>query len=221
MYDYYLDPNACLYGLRTGSEALHVMYNTYDGSVMIANNYFDGYKNLQVSISTCDMSGKSRLLGRYTTAVEATSLKNIVSVKERIDSIRAEHGVFLALELKDKSGKLLSENIYWLADQTGNYSGLTKMKPASLDISCRSAGTGKVEVRIRNKHGSPPAFFNRVSLVDAMTKQRVLPAFYDDNYVTVLPGKEKKIIIEYTGKVASPQVSVSGWNHKTSFHGIK
>src|ERR1041384_1114979 len=30
MYDYYLDPNACLYGLRSGSENLHVMCNPSD-----------------------------------------------------------------------------------------------------------------------------------------------------------------------------------------------
>jgi len=35
MYDYYLDVNACLYGLHNGSEPLHVMFDPVENMVMI------------------------------------------------------------------------------------------------------------------------------------------------------------------------------------------
>ena len=63
------------------------------------------------------------------------------------------------------------------------------------------------------RHHNPVAFFNRVSLVDAKTKERILPAFYSDNYVSVLPGTEKTITIEHTSTHAfKPLVTVEGWN---------
>ncbi|MGY0041436.1 hypothetical protein [Pedobacter sp. NJ-S-72] len=57
--------------------------------------------------------------------------------------------------------------------------------------------TGQVEVSLTNPANGPVSFFNRVSLVDSKTKKRVLPVFYDDNYFSILPGADKKILIDY------------------------
>ena len=52
---------------------------------------------------------------------------------------------------------------------------------------------GKVEVTISNAKENPIAFFYRLSLVNTATKQRILSAFYSDNYISVLPGETKKL----------------------------
>ena len=67
---------------------------------------------------------------------------------------------------------------------------------------------------LRNPAGGPVAFFNRISLVDPNTKKRLLPTFYSDNYVSVLPGESKTITLDYTPKPGAdkPMVSVRGWN---------
>lgn len=41
------------------------------------------------------------------------------------------------------------------------------------------------------------AFFIRVKLLDATTSALVLPAFYSDNYFTLLPGEEQTVAISY------------------------
>jgi hypothetical protein len=49
--------------------------------------------------------------------------------------------------------------------------------------------------------------------VNAATKERIVPAFYSDNYISVLPGEEKQITIDYTpvaGEKAA--VNIYGWN---------
>jgi hypothetical protein len=58
MYDYYLDPNACLYGLHCGSEPLHVMYDPVEGMTMIANNTFRSHRNLMMEIKTYVRQGQ-------------------------------------------------------------------------------------------------------------------------------------------------------------------
>ena len=67
-----------------------------------------------------------------------------------------------------------------------------------MNVTANKTGEGKIEVTISNPKDNPVAFFNRLSVVNATTKQRILPAFYSDNYISVLPGEEKKITIDYT-----------------------
>ena len=59
MYDYYLDPNACLYGLHCGSEPLHIMYDPVTGMTMIANNTFRTHRDLMMQVIVTDMAGRS------------------------------------------------------------------------------------------------------------------------------------------------------------------
>ena len=95
-----------------------------------------------------------------------------------------------------------------------------------------AAGTmRRIAVTLRNPAEDPVAFFNRISLVNPVTKQRLLPVFYSDNYVSVLPGESKTIFLEYEpgsggGTAArdgagSPQVSVRGWNVEEKLYPIK
>jgi mannosylglycoprotein endo-beta-mannosidase len=214
MYDYYLDPNACLYGLHSGSEPLHVMYNPTDGMVMVANNTFKPHTNLMLVVQTYDMEGNKKLLTQVFVDVTATTVKRYLSIKKEMDAAAKEHGAFLSLQLLDQDKKPVSENIYWIADEKGEYSGLKKMPAGKLEANAKEIGNGKVEVTLTNNNDGPLAFFNRLSLVNADTKMRILPVFYSDNYISVLPGETKKIIIDYTPQknAAKPLVSLSGWN---------
>jgi mannosylglycoprotein endo-beta-mannosidase len=60
----------------------------------------------------------------------------------------------------------------------------------------------------------PVAFFNRLSLVDGSGHERILPVFYSDNYITVLPGETKTVTMDYDAKLypKKPQLSIYGWN---------
>ncbi len=110
--------------------------------------------------------------------------------------------------------KIITDNTYWIPDSKGGFSGLQKMKAGELSVKAKYLKPGRVEVTLVNKQNNVLAFFNRVSLVDADSKTRVLPAFYSDNYVTILPGEEKKLIIDYNAPASKKklEVSISGWN---------
>jgi hypothetical protein len=43
---------------------------------------------------------------------------------------------------------------------------------------------------------------------------RILPAYYSDNYVSLLPGESREVEIEYPASAASgqPHVNLRGWN---------
>jgi mannosylglycoprotein endo-beta-mannosidase len=226
MYDYYLDPNACLYGLHTGSEPLHIMYDPIAGMTMIVNNTFRTHRDLMMQVRVIDMAGKSRLLSQQFFEVGPTVAKNFLPIGRGIDRMRSKEGLFLSLRLVNTAQQIVSDNLYWLPDSTGNYSGLQHMTRASLKVEAAreiTSGATHITVTLRNPAEGPLAFFNRVSLVDPTTKQRLLPVFYTDNYVSILPGESKTIILDYTPRpgAPSPLVSVRGWNVEEQYYPVK
>ncbi len=214
MYDYYLDPNACLYGLRAGSRSLNIMCNPVDGMIMLVNNDFKPQRNLMLVIKSYDISGKEKVITQVFSYIEPSSVKKILSVKKELDALGKEDGAFLSLQILDGNQKVLCDNFYWYPNAEGKYSGLNKMKQAELVTEAKAAGKGKIEVTLKNPAGNPVAFFNRISLLDPKTGKRLLPAFYDDNYVSVQPGTEKIVNIEYPAALTAdvPLLSVKGWN---------
>ncbi|OQP61328.1 glycosyl hydrolase [Niastella vici] len=211
MYDYYLDPNACLFGLRNGSEPVHVMCNPTDGMVTIVNNTFEEQRNLMLVVRFYDHSGKDSFVTQVLTYIEPSSVKRILSVKELMTSLAKSKGIFLSLQLLDDKKQVVSDNLYCIPDELGIHSGLQGLGHAGLKVKANSLGKGKIEVTLTNGVTEPVAFFNRVTLLDANKKERVLPVFYSDNYFSLLPGSEKKIVVEYDNANAV-LISVEGWN---------
>jgi len=220
MYDYYLDVNACMYGLHHGSEPLHVMFDPVENMVMIVNNTLRYQRDMMLEVRTYDMEGKERKITDVYEEIGPSTVRKYLPMGRSIDRMRREKGVFLSLRLLDEHKQAISDNFYWLPDSSGHYSGLRKMKKAALKVGAHTAGEGTsagsrtVTVTLTNPAGGPVAFFNRLSLVDPATKKRILPVFYSDNYVSVLPGESKTITMEYqpVPGQAAPMVSVEGWN---------
>jgi hypothetical protein len=216
MYDYYLDPNACLYGLHNAGASLHAMCSPADGMVMIVNNTFHSWRDVMLQVKAVDLNGKDTLLSQVFCDISPTSVQKYFSVKGATDKLREMQGVFLIVRLLDVRQQILSDNLYWLPDSSGNYSGLQKMNQALVKADIKKISEGKIEVSVSNPVNSPVAFFNRISLVNNQTKKRILPSFFSDNYISVLPGESKTITIEYSPSIVKEKtlVSIAGWNVK-------
>ena len=223
MYDYYLDPNAGLYGLHHAGEPLHAMYNPADGMVSVVNQTVYPYHDLMLQAMAYDMAGNDSLVSQLFIEVSPSSVQKCTSVMNITDKLFSSQGGFLSLRLLDTSHNILSDNLYWLPDSTGNYSGLPKMVIAQVRAYARKVSDGKIEVTIDNPAGEPVAFFNRISLVDSTGENRILPVFYSDNYVSVLPGEEKTVFIDYSPAVkpAGALVCIKGWNVDEKYLEVK
>lgn len=212
MYDYYLDPNACLYGLRKGSEPLHIMMNPADSMVTVVNNGFSGLDDLMIQAKAYDMEGKEYFYSQVFNSISPSSVRRFFPMNGFLKKLDKKEGIFVALKILNPKQEVLSENIYWLPGKDGEYKGLQQLKPASLTFTAIKKSNHKVEVLLNNPKGNPVAFFNRIALIDSQTGKRILPAFYDDNYVSVLPGESKTIMVEYTGVASNLAIEVYGWN---------
>ena len=210
------------------------MYDPIAGMTMIVNNTFRTHRDLMMQVKVIDMAGATHMASQQFFEIGPTIAKNYLPIGRGVDRIRSKEGVFLSLRLVNTDRQIVSDNLYWLPDSTGAYSGLQHLAPAALSVDARSKpnhaavpnGTQapsatRITVTLTNPAGGPVAFFNRISLIDPATKQRLLPVFYSDNYVSVLPGESKTITLDYTPKPGvTPQVSVSGWNKEEKLYPV-
>jgi mannosylglycoprotein endo-beta-mannosidase len=158
------------------------------------------------------MDGKDYFYSQVFNSVGPSSVRRLFPLNDFLAKLDKKEGVFVSLRILDQKQSILSENIYWLPGKDGEYSGLKSIKQAPLKVAAVDRKNGKVEVILSNASGNTVAFFNRVALINANTGERILPAFYDDNYVSILPGESKTVTVEYTGKQGNLAVEVYGWN---------
>ena len=212
MYDYYLDPNACLYGLHTAGEVLHIMFNPVDSTVLVANNAFEAHRDMMLQVLLVDMDGKQRIITQVFSEIGPTTVKKYLSIAGALRRSSAKQGAFLVLRLLNLQKQPISDNLYWLPDSTGNYSGLQTIASTNMNVKATRVNSNQIQLTLSNPAGKPVAFFNRVSLINNKTKERILPAFYSDNYVSVLPGESKRIIIDCNHSSVDAEIEVEGWN---------
>ena len=58
---------------------------------------------------------------------------------------------------------------------------------------------------------------NKLTLLNAADGSRILPAYYSDNYFSLLTGESREIEIDYPASAsqAAPQLALRGWNLPT------
>jgi mannosylglycoprotein endo-beta-mannosidase len=221
MYDYYLDPNACLYGLRQGGKPVNFFFNHADTSLHLINNTFMHQYDLMLVMSLFDKDGKERRLGQEFVEIGPATTRKVMAINRAVREAAKAEGVFLSLKVLNLDKNVVSQNLYWLADSSGKYTGIANMSKVQPEILAEETQKGKITVKITAPAGGPISFFNRLSLVDPATKKRILPVFYDDNYVSVLPGESRTVVLEYTpANSVRPMLALEGWNLPEQFINI-
>jgi hypothetical protein len=52
----------------------------------------------------------------------------------------------------------------------------------------------------------------KLVLKDAATGERILPAYYSENYVSLMPGEERTVTVEFPAGAGQPAIGLRGWN---------
>lgn len=209
------DTHAAFYGVKAAAEPVHVQMNLPEHRVDLVNNTQSPIKGAQVTAKILGLDG--RALGQQGFSLDAGA--DDVGRGPDLDLARplADNGaVVVALEARASDGRVLSHNLYWLAADAAASRKLDQMAPQPVSISAVLAGEGaerRVEVTLRNTGGAP-ALNNKLTLTDA-AGARILPAYYSDNYVSLLPGERRTVTIAYpaaAGGSGAPRVALRGWN---------
>ena len=235
LYDYFLYPAGGYFGTKKACEPLHVQYSYDDRSVVVVSSLREAASGLTVSARVFDF-GLKELFSRESKAdVEADSAKQALT----LPPFPAEPGAatyFVRLSLRDKSGKEISSNFYWLParlstlawDKTPDtaftpiatfedltaLNSLPQVKLRAVAKFEKAEGSDRVRVTIENP-GRSLAFQVHVGVRKAHSEDEILPVLWDDNYISLLPGESKVMTARYLegGAVGSgASVLVDGWN---------
>ena len=94
---------------------------------------------------------------------------------------------------------------------------LDKLAKVELDYEYtfeKDAENGVVTLKVTNP-SSTIAFFTFFDLIDSVNEKPILPIFWSDNYITLLPGEERTYTAKYNLENAEgekPVVQVKAWN---------
>lgn len=107
---------------------------------------------------------------------------------------------FIRLKLKDKEGRLISENNYWRGNNRTNFQAVNRLKPVKVNVKTsrrQSQHQTVLSVQASLAKSAPNvAFATRLMLVDREKGEQILPAIFSDNYFTLRPGETKTVEIE-------------------------
>lgn len=214
LYAWDLEPNASLFAVRKACEPVHIQLDQDDWQVKVINNTPETLKHLTARVSVYNLDG-SLVYARsdaLDAPADAATGDGPVAFPANLSAVH-----FVKLALTDDHGRLLSDNFYWRETKQDDFQALSSLPGALISATVKQAGSGDT-VRLIVMLSNPsrvPALMAHLQLRDRRTGKRVLPVFYSDNYLSLLPGEKKTVQIEAAaadlGK-DSPQVDVDGWN---------
>ncbi|MDQ2753879.1 MAG: hypothetical protein M3R72_12725, partial [Bacteroidota bacterium] len=131
IYDWYLEPNAGYYFMKDACEPVHIQLNLDDSAVAVINRTYHIQSQLSYNVNVIDMEGNSLFKQTGTINADTTSEKEIVSIANVLQKIKGVS--FVCLNLKNKEGKFISQNVYWMAP-AHDFTSLQKMKNAEVQV---------------------------------------------------------------------------------------
>ncbi len=209
------DTQSSFYGVKKACEPLHVQLDLSNYDVAIVNTTNDAQSGLTVVADVYSLDNKLRLHHEEKRDAPADVTTDGFNL-DLAPLLSSEQIVLVNLHLHDASGTILSRNLYWLGAQNSSFRRLSHLAGATLSATAKSTRAGeniRIQVELRNT-GTVASLENKLTLVNAGDGSRILPAYYTDNYVSLLPGESREIEIEYPAKSATgaAQLTLRGWN---------
>jgi len=232
LYDYYLRPGGTYFGAKKAMETLHPIYGYDDHSVWVVSSQYQDVKGLKLTAKVLNLDMTEKFSKEVNVDAVADSTNKVLSLPEITD---LSPTYFLALRLKDASGRQVGSNFYWLSSKQetlawdksnwwttptesyADYTALSQLPEVKLNVTSRTEQIGAeavTHVTLENPSKSL-AFFVRLK-VDKGTEE-ILPVIWQDNYFSLLPGEKRELTATYRAAelgTAKPVVEVSGWNAK-------
>jgi len=218
IYDWFLKPMVSYYYIKKACAPLHVQLSPLDSMVTVINNTFQTQGDLEVRVRVFDLATKPQWEKKDKVRVEANSYRDAFPIQKPADPT----GVyFVKLELLAPDGAVLADNFYWLsAKSPADLTGLRALPLVGLNASHEVLTQGdETTVRVRLENPSDHlAFFVHVVLTDGKYGQEVLPVFWQDNYVSLLPKEVRQLTATLpTKSIHAPSLEVGGWNVLSEF----
>jgi exo-1,4-beta-D-glucosaminidase len=230
LYDWYLRPGGGYFGTKAACEPVHVQYSYDDRSVVIVNDTQESVKGLNVTATVLDFALSDRFSKTATIDLPADGVVRVLNIPSLPDLTTT---YYVTLTVTTASGETVSRNFYWLSTKEdvlawgkstwyytptiahGDLTQLMSLPRTSVQVESTFEQGATPERRGRitiSNTGQALAFQLRLKAVDAAGTE-VLPVYWQDNYVSLLPGERREIAVALpTWNGAVTAIHVEGWN---------
>lgn len=213
LYSSDMDTHAAYYGARAGAEPVHIQLNLPDNALMVINTTRSDLPGLTARVRVTDLAGRTLFQQEKPLSAPANTATGAGTV-DLAPLMAGGDMVLVALELTDANGALLSRNFYWRGRDTAAYRELNAMPPITIALKAKSAapvGEDRPLALTLTNTGETPALAIKLTVLDK-SGARVLPAYYEDNYVSLMPGEERAITVRVPASAKPASVAIRGWN---------
>ncbi|MCJ7449175.1 MAG: beta galactosidase jelly roll domain-containing protein [Bacteroidales bacterium] len=236
LYDTYLQPNGSFYAVRKACNPLDAIYRYGYDDIYLANEDLLDADSVTVNIRALDINSKQIFDDQWQGSIESNKSMFIFKLPE-IKNLTSVW--FLDLRVYDKNNKEVDNSIYWLSlkkdimdyeaakklpwpyytptKQFADFTALDKLPAIKLQYDytfSKDEKYGKVSLRVKNP-SEAIAFFIFIDVIDTETGKPILPVYWNDNYVTLLPGEERIYEADYfltDSRCTKPLLEVQAWN---------
>ncbi|MGH9529954.1 MAG: glycoside hydrolase family 2 TIM barrel-domain containing protein, partial [Terriglobales bacterium] len=192
------DTQSSYYAVKKACEPVHVQLDLSNYDIGIVNTTTEPLAGLLVAANVYSLDNKL-LLHREEKRDAGADMLTAGFKLELAPLLESQGVVLVKLELRNPAGQIVSNNLYWLGETSESYRNLNRLAAATLSVTAQSSDMGdniRVQVELRNA-GTSAALSTKLTLLNATDGSRILPAYYSDNYISLLPGENRQIEIEY------------------------
>jgi exo-1,4-beta-D-glucosaminidase len=214
LYDWYLRPNAGYYSMKSACKPLHVQHSIDDQTLQVVSTLAEARPNLRVRVTLVGLDGDAEFSGECPVSVPADAT---VSAGSLPDLVKDGHLHFLALDLLDEHGGELDRQVKWV-QRDCKWQDLLQLSPARVEARVVDTGaeSGETIYRVAVTNASNiPAVQVWVEVLAGTQGQEVLPSFWNDNALTLLPHEQRELTVRFRASLlggAASHLMVEGWN---------
>jgi len=213
IFDWFHRPMVNYYFIKRANRPVHVLWSPLDNQVYVVNHKMEMFRGT-VHADVYDFNMK-----KLFSAKQLVNISHETSSEIGLEILRFKdvpEGVyFLKLRLVDIDNSFVSDNFYWIPTHE-SLAGLEKLTAVALEYSVafRTEGEETVGMVTVKNPTDQLAFFVRAILDKEMDGEEVLPVFWNDNYINLLPGESQILEVRVKTKHLSgqkPVVRFHGW----------
>lgn len=193
IYDWYMQSHAGFYGTRTSAAPQTIQFNRKSQQIEVLNASLETFMLSDVSAVLYDEG----LMKIWESSESFDLNENTVYELDEIVPITAAP-CFLKLELKDISGEIMATNFYWLST-SNDFTSFNKLPEPRFEIetlkNTSDDPAASYTIKLTNT-GNTIALMTALKLIDPVSGLEILPSFWSDNYLSILPGEEKIVHVD-------------------------
>jgi len=215
LYSSDYDTHAAYYGAKKAAEPLHIQLNLPGNELVVVNTTQAAATALHAQVSVISLDNQT--LFTRSDPVDAAANATVALAAVPLDRLFVEHPmVLVSLKLTDASGAVVADNFYWRGRDAAAYRALGDLARVPVKVMLakpEAEGDERSVLATVTNPSATPALNVKLTLTDGHGG-RILPVFYSDNYIALLPGETRTIRIRYRGSapIGVPKVAVRGWN---------